>query len=245
MDGGAASDVGPASTAVAPVTGPTGQFVDRFDGNDRLVTNEYAGNEPEASDAVVSSSWDVTSGSLFVRDEMGWTGVPDHESPRADSTSATGSAVFRAFPRAQIDGNSVVSLRLLPIRFVDDQNPQDWDGVHILTRVRGETEFYSVSLLRRDGTVVIKRKFPGGPSNGGTYATLAAAAAPLSTGDWHDVRVETTDVDGTVRIVLWLDGAPVLEAIDGGDLGQPITGPTMIGVRGDNAEFGIDDLVIQ
>ncbi len=106
---------------------------------------------------------------------MGWTGPPDHESPSPDSSGATGSAVFRAFPRVQTDGDSIVSLRLHAIGFVDESNRQDWDGVHVLTRVRSEAEFYSVSVLRRDGLIAITRKRPGGPSNGGTYVTLASA----------------------------------------------------------------------
>ncbi|CAN5813094.1 hypothetical protein BH24ACT5_BH24ACT5_05430 [soil metagenome] len=48
-----------------------------------------------------------------------------------------------------------------------------------------------------------------------------------------------------MRIVLSVDGERVLEAIDAGEYGPPVTGTTTVGVRGDNAEFGIDDLVIQ
>lgn len=247
VDGsGQTLDVAVAPTPSSSATGATTPFfVDRFEGADRLITNEFAQNHPEEPDAVVSPAWNVTSGSLFVRDGMGWTGPPDHESPTPDSSAATGSAVFRAFPRVETAGSSVVSLRLLPIGFLDDSKPQDWDGVHVLTRVRSDFEFYSVSVLRRDGLVVIKRKVPGGPSNGGTYVTLASAEVPITGGDWHDVRVDTIDVDGAVRIVLWLDGVAVLEATDAGQSAPPITGPTRFGIRGDNLEFTIDDLEVR
>lgn len=242
IDGrGQSLDLGTSTTLAAA----TPRFVDRFEGSDRLVTNEYAQNNPREPDAIVSPAWDVTSGSLFVRDGMGWTGPPDHESPSPDSSVATGSAVFRAFPRVETDGDSVVSLRLLPIGFVDDSNRQDWDGVHVLTRVRSDAEFYSVSVLRRDGLIAIKRKLPGGPSNGGTYVTLASAEVPTAGDGWHDIRVDTTDRNGTVRILLWLDGVVVLEAIDAGEFAPPITGPSGIGIRGDNIEFTIDDLEVR
>lgn len=44
-------------------------------------------------------------------------------------------------PRAETDGDSIVSLRLHAIAFVDESNRQDWDGVHVLTRVQSEAEF--------------------------------------------------------------------------------------------------------
>lgn len=240
---GSVTSVSVTTSSTVSMSAP--RFVDHFEGSDRLVTNEYAQNNPGETGATLSPAWDVTSGSLFVRDGMGWTGPPDHESPSPDSSAATGSAVFRAFPRVQTEGDSVVTMRLLPIGFVDESNRQDWDGVHVLTRVRSGAEFYSVSVLRRDGLIVIKRKVPGGPSNGGTYVTLASAQGPAVGDGWHDIRVDTTDRNGAVVIVLWVDGIVVLEATDGGEHAPPITGPTGIGIRGDNLEFTIDDLEVR
>ena len=102
-----------------------------------------------------------------------------------------------------------------------------------------------ISVMRRDGLVTIKRKLPGGPSNGGTYVTLASDRSPdRVSASGIEVRVETTDRDGAVLITLWLDDVAVLEAVDAGDLAAPITGPTGIGLRADNIEAYFDDLVI-
>lgn len=220
-------------------------FVETFDGGDGLITNEYAYIHPRRANATLSAEWQVTSGSLFIRDGAGWTGVPDRESPGPDSEEFTGSAVLRAYPNVEVGDDSVVTMRFRPTTFADDPSAQDWDGIHLLTRYHDEQEFYSVSLIRRDGLVVIKRKLPGGPSNGGTYVTLATARVLLDSNEWHDARVETSGGPDAVRIVLWLDNVRVLEAIDAGELGPPITGPSAIGVWADNFEVAFDDLEIR
>src|SRR4051812_1966306 len=80
-----------AQTSVASAhyrPGPTGP--------DRLVTNEVAHWNPDDPQARRSPDWDVTSGSLYVRDSVGWTGRPDDSAaPNPGSTNGTGSSVFR------------------------------------------------------------------------------------------------------------------------------------------------------
>ena len=245
----------PVATAlIAPVAPPTQPpsvppsqvpvFTDTFDGENRLITNEYAFNNPGSNNAVVSDSWEVTSGSMFVRDGAAWTGLIDDVSPDPQSAESTNSAVFRAFTRVGAPASSTVTLRLLPITFVNAVEETPWDGAHVLVRVQNEQDFYAVSMVRRDGSVVIKRKVPGGPSNGGTYVTLADVHAPLTEGDWHDVRIVTYDRDGAVVIELWLDGANVLTAVDSGQFGPPLTEPGTVGFRADNFEVSFDDLVV-
>lgn len=226
----------------APVVVPI--FSDTFEGENRLLTNEYAFNNPGSDDAVVSDTWEVTSGSMFVRDGAAWTGPIDDVSPDPASIESTNSAVFRAFTRAEAPASSTVTLRLLPIAFVDAVEETAWDGAHVLVRVQNEQDFYAVSMIRRDGVVVIKRKVPGGPSNGGTYVTIADVHAPLSEDAWHDVRIVTYDRDGAVVIELWLDGANVLTAVDSGQFGPPITEAGTVGFRADNFEVSFDDLVV-
>lgn len=230
-----------AGSPVDPAAPPA--FVDAFDGVDGLITNEFAYRNADDPAAVSSAAWTVTSGSLFVRDGYAWTGSVDHDSPDPASAEATGSAVFRALPTVAVTGDADVELDVLPIALVD-QEPTDWDGFHILVRVHSDHEFYSVSAMRRDGTIVIKRKDPGGPSNGGTYTTLASGTLPMALGEWHHLLVETRDVTGGVRITLWIDGVPVLEAIDAGETGAPLTGSSNVSVRGDNLEFGIDNVAV-
>lgn len=232
------------ATTAASSAPPTPVFVDTFDGEDRLVTNEYAFNNPDSADAVVSDTWQVTSGSMFVRNGVAWTGPIDHESPDPGSAEATGSGVFRAFTRVEAPRDSLITVRLLPITFVDNGEETAWDGAHILVRVQNAVDFYAISVLRRDGTVVIKRKVPGGPSNGGTYETLAAVHAPMTEGEWHDVRIATFDREGAVVIELWLDGANVLTAVDSGQYGRPIAEAGTVGFRADNLEVSFDDLVV-
>ena len=237
-----ATPVASASTT-SPDQSAEPDYTEAFDGPDGLVTNEFAFRKPDDPTAVISESWTVTSGSLFVRDGHGWSGSIDRNSPDPASAEATGSAVFRALPTVTIDGDTQVDVDVLPIALVDDQ-ATDWDGFHVLVRVHSDQEFYSVSVLRRDGTIVIKRKDPGGPANGGTYTTLASGDLPMALGEWHHVKVETTDVTGAVRITLWVDEVPVLEAIDAGETGPPLVGPSGVGIRGDNLEFSIDDLTV-
>lgn len=65
------------SAAVWALTGGAGRvgadFAPATSGPDRLVTNEYAHWNPRAPDARRSADWDVTSGSLFIRDGVGWS----------------------------------------------------------------------------------------------------------------------------------------------------------------------------
>lgn len=235
-----ASTVPVANTAV-PV------FATSFDGPDALITNEFAYRNAGDPSAAVSPEWDLTSGSLFVRDGHAWSGLVDAESPDPASAEHTGSAVLRAHPRVTVDGDSTVSLALRPLALAEDgqgEQVQAWDGFHVLVRFKDDRDFYAVSVLRRDGVIVIKRKTAGGPSNGGTYDTLAEGQLPMGLGDWHAISVETVDRDGAVRITLWIDGVPVLEAFDAGELGPPLTGPAGVALRGDNLEFEVDDLVI-
>ena len=227
---------------------PDVAMYDAFDRPDGLVTNEYAKWNPNSPARVESPLWDMTSGSLFAEDGAGWTGTPDGGSPDAMSTSATGSAVFRLNTKDASFSNVDVAMRLRVDRFVSTSRTPvvDWDGVHIWLRYKSEEQLYYASVNRRDGTVVIKKKCPGGPSNGGTYYTLASKsgfAVPL--GVWQDVAAGVVDnPDGSVTLRLWREGVLRIEVTDRGIGCSTLTGAGAVGIRGDNADFQFDDFTV-
>ncbi|WP_367319900.1 hypothetical protein [Streptomyces sp. HUAS ZL42] len=207
-----------------------------------LVTNEFAYWHPNAPGARHSPDWTMTSGSVFGADGAGWTGHPDGERPDATSSRATDSAVFRLASRRRDFGNARVTLRLRLSELVTTPRTpaRSYDGVHLWLRFHSEQECYAVSVARRDGHVVVKRKTPGGPSNGGTYVTLATARAPLPQNTWADVDATVTDLaDRRVRITLDVAGRRVLDMTD--DAPGRLSRPGGVGIRGDNAEFRFRD----
>ena len=217
-------------------------FAPRFPAGSTLVTNEFATYNPRAAGAVRSASWISTSGSLFARDGGGYSGVPDDGDPNATSSSATGSSVFRLVSRRRDFGDVSIRMRLRVDRLLDTPESTDaWDGVHVFARYQSEDSLYVVSVSRRDGSVVAKKKLPGGTSNGGTYVQIGETVHdPLAHGLWHDVRLDVANDDGGVRLVLHLDGLPVLDVVDRGIGGPAITEPGRVGLRGDLCEFDFD-----
>ncbi|MEO5873767.1 MAG: ricin-type beta-trefoil lectin domain protein, partial [Streptosporangiaceae bacterium] len=64
-------------------------FSDAFAGADRLLTNSYANWNPADPQAARSPNWELTTGTMFIRHGVGWSGVPDATEPDVDSRSAT------------------------------------------------------------------------------------------------------------------------------------------------------------
>lgn len=250
-----ASEMAPGAVLVADdlslrCTPPDVVFHDPFGPSSGLVTNEYAMWNPSASDAIVSPDWEMTSGSLLARDGWAWTGVPDGSSPDSGSAVTTGSAVFRLNTR-RFDFEAVdVAFRLRVDGLVTtSRTPATaWDGVHVFLRYQSESELYYASVNRRDGAVVIKKKCAGGDANGGTYVTLASTGRthPIPFGVEQAIAAGIADnADGSVTIRVWRDGALVLEATDAGAGCAPLHGTGAVGVRGDNAEFLLDDITVR
>jgi hypothetical protein len=123
----------------------------------------------------------------------------------------------------------------------------DWDGVHIWMRYQDEEQLYYASVDRRDGEVVIKKKCAGGSTNGGTYYTLGSARGhAIPFGTWQEVAAGVHDnPDGSVTLRLWREGQQLLEVTDRGTGCAPLTGTGAVGVRGDNANFRIDDVTVR
>lgn len=243
-----------ALAGVARASSPAGAalFTDNFNrpnGANGLVTNEYANLNPTDSLAVRSSKWVATSGSLFVKHGTGWTGVPDGCHVDRYSQHCDDSAVFRLHTRRFDFGSVTVSLRLLNhgLTTTTRTPARAIDGVHIWLRYQSETELYAVSVNRRDGTVVIKKKCAGGPSNGGSYYTLGKPVKnePIPFGVWQHVAATVrNNADGSVSIALARDGHLLASATDTGIGCAPILAPGAIGIRGDNDDFSVDNLSV-
>ena len=188
----------PAVVAAMLVAGPAvarSLLADDFSGRDGLVTNERVVDD-EDSAAPRSPIWIVTSGSLFRRGGWGWTGEPDAESPDVCSCRTTGSAIFRMISRRSGLGDVSLRLRMRNVRLTSTRHtpPLATDGLHLMLRYRSERETYYVSVDRRDGQATIKRKVPGGPSNGGTYVTLAETrSGAIPFGRVRRVRADVRD----------------------------------------------------
>ncbi|MFF7948446.1 hypothetical protein [Streptomyces griseorubiginosus] len=225
--------------------GPPGEFRPEFPERG-LVTNEFAYWHPDSPGARHSPDWTMTSGSLFGLDGAGWSGRPDGGRPDAGSVQATDSAVFRLASRRRDFGDTRLSLEVRPMEMVTTARTpaQPYDGVHLWLRFHSEQECYAVSLVRRDGRVVVKRKTPGGPANGGTYVTLGTASASIPPDAWTPATATVTDLpDRRVRITLELAGHRVLDVTDTAPGGLYLPGG--VGVRGDNTEFMFRDFAAQ
>jgi hypothetical protein len=234
--------------AAAPAQAKAPLLHDDFDGADGLITNERVIDDDD-SRAPVSPTWIVTSGSLLRRGGWGWTGVPDATSPDVCSCRTTGSAVFRMISRRADLGDVALALRVRNRGLTQTARTpaRATDGLHLMLRYRSEAETYYVSVQRRDGHATIKRKSPGGPSNGGTYVTLAdAAVGAIRAGRVQDVRATAQNVAAGVALSLWIDGRRVLSVTDRGQgPGRPLRAPGRIGVRADNDDVQFDDVVVR
>ena len=219
-------------------------------GPNSLITNQFAFWAPD-SPGVRSPLWEVTSGSLFSRDGHGWTGVPDGMVPNAFSTNGTGSLVFRLRTR-RTDFGSVrqeVSVRVNALT-PTSAGGKAWDGVVLWPRYESEFALYFAYALRRDGQVQLSKKcagqVPGGDYyNGGSYFPLTAygvSGPPLELGEWSRLATEVRDErNGSVTLRVFRDGQVVAQAVDRGTGCAPLRGPARLGVRGDNADFELDD----
>ncbi|MCO6009566.1 hypothetical protein NE236_31805 [Actinoallomurus purpureus] len=215
-------------------------FAPRLSGPDRLVTNEFAHWNPRTPGTRLSRDWDVTSGSLFVHRGVAWSGVPDAAVPDAGSSRGTGSSVFRMTTRRRDFDDVTVSLRLrnLGLTGTGRAAASEIDGVHVFLRWQSPEKLYVVSLNRRDGLMVVKKKLPGGDANGGTYVTLGQARYAVPYGRWQAFRVRiATSGGGLVTVTVARDGRQVLSATDDGSEGAAILAPGAVGLRGDNCDF--------
>jgi hypothetical protein len=213
-----------------------------------LVTNELAHTHADTPGVHVSKDWIVTSGSLFSDQGTGWTGPIDARTPDVDSRRSTNSAVLRAVTRRADLDDVVVSLDLdvAGLEVPPGTERHDYDGVHVMLRYTSPQNLYYVSVCRRDGTAVIKKKDLSTPSDDeGTYVTLATAPFPCPMRTWTSTQVEVRTTPSGVRLTFWSDGRKVVSALDDGRNGSPpLRQPGRVGIRGDNAEFHFRDFTV-
>jgi hypothetical protein len=213
-------------------------------GPNDLITNEYAFAHPSDPAAVQSPIWEMDSGSFFSRQDLGVTGVPDDCAPGRWSTECTHSALFRLNTKRRDFGDVLVqtSLRNHELTSTPSTPPEAWDGVHLWLRYQSQFHLYYATVNRRDGRLVLKKKCPGGPSNNGTYYTLASRSNfPIRFGSWQLVGAAAHNAaSGAVILTVYHDGEPRLRAIDSGTGCAPIRTAGAVGVRGDNDDFALD-----
>jgi hypothetical protein len=229
------------ATGASP-RGPEVLFSDAFQGPDGLVTNEYATGHPGDPHSRISPRWIVTSGSLFRRGDAGTDGPIDRSPVGPDSTSATDSAVFRAYTRARFDPSYSVRFEARVAAPVLTGGPA-WDGFHVIVGARSAAAAYYVSVARRDHRAVIKKKTAGGPVAGGFYAAISAYRPfAFPAGRYLPVRVDVTRNDGgSVSIDLYVGGRPVVSATDDD---HAFTGPGRVGLRADWTQIWVRDFRI-
>lgn len=219
-------------------------WVDFLDGLPRNGVVAADAHRPQAG-----GHWLVTSGALLTRAGALWSGPPD-AGPTRPAAGTTGSAVLRAVSRRPITNPIVdVEMRLRAMSQTRRTPMRPWDGVHVFVGYQDANDLYSVDLIRRDGTVTIKRKSCAGAPSGqcpkGRYRTLASTRLPPrltwpprggpGPQEWHRYRIRLQNLGGVIFISVRADGQPPLLALDL----RPgrLLAPGRVGLRGDNADF--------
>lgn len=199
-----------------------------------LVTNEWAFRNPASPLAKHSPDWIATSGSLFLRDGLYWTGVPNAGPTGPDSALMNNSVVFRIVTRVTSHESVRVAFRLRTIAMAP--TGESWHGVHVFLRYQSPEWLYTATVARRDGLLVLKKKSAAG------YTLLGQTARPLFPGAWEECEAEAVNrPDGAVGLSIRINGALLLEAEDRGEDGAPpIAAPGRVGLRGDYTEFEFD-----
>jgi hypothetical protein len=219
------------------------KLADDFSGEDGLITNEFYSYNMGDPSAKKSNQWQMTSGSLFRRNNAGWTGGPDYceekgfNSPNAISDNCTNSGVFRMVSTQSFEGKTKVSFAVRQNTDTHDINCEQtgscWkNAIHIFLRHQSPFNLYYASIQRADNKIVIKRKVPCGPeeSNFGDYIDLETEGVngyqymphAWFVGEWkhYSAQIENRAEDGAVVIKLFDDdqdpNKPILTAVDRG-----------------------------
>jgi hypothetical protein len=217
-----------------------------LNGPDQIVTNEFVHYNPGDGCPYTSSVWDMTSGSLLIKNNAGYSGVPTVEkTSQCDSTVHNNSAVFRLKTKESDFKNVKVSMDFMPVAHGGGgASSNSYDGIHIWVGYQSEYSLYAATIFRWDNDIVIKKKVPASQakctdvSNDGCYFNVSKTVQNPETAQvWHHVDVtDTVDAQGVVHIATSVDGKLVATGVDNSVGGAPYPSGA-VGVRGDNTEF--------
>ena len=236
-------------SSLAPLPAPSNiLFSDPLSGPDRIVTNEFVHWSPNDGCPYTSSTWDMTSGTLMIKNGAGYSGVPTAETEAVcNSEQHNNSAIFRLNTKNLSFKNVAVSMDYMAVQHGGGGAPNNsYDGIHIWVGYQTEYALYAATIYRWDGIIVLKKKVPvaqaqcASPANDGCYYNLSNETTHknLTTAKvWHHVVVTTQATSSSSQhITVTIDGSKVIDTVDNNVHGA--TYPMgAVGVRGDNTEF--------
>jgi len=131
---------------------------------------------------------------------------------------------------------------------VSGLRPAAWDGLHLMVDAESPEAAYYVSLYRRNGVAVIKKKTPGGAVAGGSYTALSRyVPSHIRPGRWSEVRVDVRRAGPrAVTIDLYEDGVLLTTATDSPSFsGTPPFTEGRIGIRADKTRFALRGMRVE
>lgn len=182
--------------------------------------------------AAADADWFAESGSLLRRNGLGWV----HDD------------VFRVWSRRTDLAFATVQMAVRFNRW--ERGARDWHGVNLWLNRRLRTpadgsrisdgprqEGYTVDLINRDGRIYLQKKV------GERYLILARRRWSPAPGRWYRWGGRVIDNgDGTNTVQVLVDGRVIQQARDDGSVGGPRLTGGRIGLRGDHANFNVDEL---
>lgn len=244
----------PTRTTNLPLAEPTTPvpktlFFDALSSPDGIVTNEYSHYNSTGLCPHTSAVWEMTSGTLLIKNGAGYSGVPTDEATAVcESSQQTDSATFRLNTKANNFRNVKLSVDYQAVKHGGASvATSTYDGMHIWVGYQNEYALYAVSVFRWDGVVVIKKKVPvqvancTDVSNDGCYYNLSSSlkqpATVFAANVWHHADIDySADDNGYTTINLVIDGRQITKVVDKNNHG-PAYPSGAVGVRGDNTEF--------
>lgn len=153
-------------------------FSETFNRPDGLIADNYGKNDS-------LGRWDVTSQSLYAKDNRGYTSSP----------------IFRVVTNKSDFSNFCLTADMMKTKL----GIENWDGLQIFFRYKDYDNLY-VTGLRNDNSLHLKKKING------TYYTLAQV--PISSNRlnyWYKMKL----VAAGKRIQVYVDGQKYIEVTDG------------------------------
>jgi hypothetical protein len=188
---------------------------------------------------------------------------------RQSGVGRTDSDVFRMWTRRADLHFPAVTMDVRLRGFTGGDQP--WHGINLwlneslctpvpdcsLVDDRGGVSGYALDFVNRDGTLTVLKKVPGDTRDtypdratsyvqGGTYYELATADWSPAMDRTYAWSAQAVDLgDRGVLLRLTVDDEILLEVLDSGAVGgPPLRDGGRVGLRGDHADFEVDDIRI-